>query len=130
MPQRLADVLLPPELARRKIAELSRAARQALDAAVHAHTLRPVGLAGLKQAEVCAGGVALAGPGPQTLQSRHVPGLYMVEVLDVTGLLGGYNLHWAWASGAGGQGGGAAGLIAALCRVRVAQTCSRHTVKK
>ena len=100
MPQRLADVLLPPELARRKIAELSRAARQALDAAVHAHTLRPVGLAGLKQAEVCAGGVALAGLDPQTLQSRHVPGLYMVgEVLDVTGLLGGYNLHWAWASG-------------------------------
>ena len=27
-------------------------------------------------------------------------GLYFIgEVIDVTGLLGGYNLHWAWASG-------------------------------
>jgi len=28
-----------------------------------------------------------------------MPGLYVIgEMLDVTGLLGGYNLHWAWAS--------------------------------
>jgi predicted Rossmann fold flavoprotein len=101
LPQRLADALLPPDAARRKIAELSRAARQALVVAVHAHTVRPTGLAGLKQAEVCIGGVALEGLAPQTLQSRHLPGLFMAgEVLDVTGLLGGYNLHWAWASGA------------------------------
>ena len=33
------------------------------------------------------------------LQSRLVPGLFFCgEVLDVTGLLGGYNLHWAFAS--------------------------------
>ncbi|MEI3451998.1 MAG: NAD(P)/FAD-dependent oxidoreductase [Bilophila wadsworthia] len=37
---------------------------------------------------------------PRTLESRKQPGLYFAgEVLDVTGLLGGYNLHWAWASG-------------------------------
>jgi len=37
---------------------------------------------------------------PKRLESRLVPNLYLAgEVLDVTGLLGGYNLHWAWASG-------------------------------
>ena len=34
------------------------------------------------------------------MQSRLCPGLFITgELLDVTGLLGGYNLHWAWASG-------------------------------
>ena len=33
------------------------------------------------------------------MESRLVPGLFFVgEVLDVCGELGGYNLHWAWAS--------------------------------
>ena len=36
---------------------------------------------------------------------KQAPGLYFIgEVVDVTGELGGYNLHWAWASGfAAGQ---------------------------
>jgi predicted flavoprotein YhiN len=35
------------------------------------------------------------------MESRIVKGLYFTgEALDVTGELGGYNLHWAWASGA------------------------------
>ena len=34
------------------------------------------------------------------MESRLVPGLFITgELLDVTGRLGGYNLHWAWASG-------------------------------
>ena len=37
---------------------------------------------------------------PQTMRSLLRPNLYIIgELLDVTGLLGGYNLHWAWASG-------------------------------
>ena len=37
---------------------------------------------------------------PETLQSRRVPGLYACgEVLDIAARCGGYNLHWAWASG-------------------------------
>ncbi|WP_423971282.1 NAD(P)/FAD-dependent oxidoreductase [Elusimicrobium simillimum] len=35
------------------------------------------------------------------MESRKVPGLYFTgECVDVSGRLGGYNLHWAWASGA------------------------------
>ena len=37
---------------------------------------------------------------PKTMHSRVRENLFVVgELLDVTGLLGGYNLHWAWASG-------------------------------
>ena len=51
-------------------------------------------------AEAAAGGVDTRDVNPRTLESRKRPGLYFAgEVLDVTGLLGGYNLHWAWASG-------------------------------
>ena len=41
----------------------------------------------------------------QTAMTVEKPGLYFIgEVMDVTGQLGGYNLHWAWASGyAAGQ---------------------------
>ena len=37
---------------------------------------------------------------PATMRSKLVPGLFFCgEILDITGRLGGYNLHWAWASG-------------------------------
>ena len=109
MPQRLADALLPPALAQRRVAELSRAAREEICTAIHARRLTPSGRAGYKKAEVCRGGIHTGEVDPRTLQSRLVPGLFLAgEVLDVTGLLGGYNLHWAWASGvAAGRNAGA-----------------------
>jgi predicted Rossmann fold flavoprotein len=59
------------------------------------------GTAGFDAAQVTAGGVSTGGFDPQTLQSRLVPGLFACgEVLDVDGDCGGYNLQWAWASGA------------------------------
>lgn len=100
LPQRLADALLPAALARRKIAELSRSARRGIAAAVQARDLRPSGTAGLKKAEVCAGGVDTCEIDPHSMRSLLLPNLHIIgELLDVTGLLGGYNLHWAWASG-------------------------------
>ena len=50
-------------------------------------------------AQVCAGGVDTAEI-TENFESRLVPGVYIVgELLDVDGKCGGYNLHWAWASG-------------------------------
>ncbi len=47
-----------------------------------------------------AGGVNTYEVNPHTLESNIIPGLYFSgELLDITGLLGGYNLYWAWASG-------------------------------
>lgn len=100
LPRRLVDALLPAALARRKIAELSRNARREIAAAVQARTLTPSGTAGLKKAEACSGGVDTREIDPQTMGSLLRPNLHIMgELLDVTGLLGGYNLHWAWASG-------------------------------
>ena len=59
------------------------------------------GAAGFDAAQVTAGGISTAQFDPETLQSRLVPGLFACgEVLDVDGDCGGYNLQWAWASGA------------------------------
>jgi predicted Rossmann fold flavoprotein len=52
------------------------------------------------QAQVTRGGLALSGFDPVTLQSRACPQLFAAgEGLDVDGPCGGFNLHWAWASG-------------------------------
>jgi predicted flavoprotein YhiN len=60
---------------------------------------------GYRKAEVTLGGVDTDELSSKTMEVKKVSGLYFVgEVLDVTGQLGGYNLHWAWASGyAAGQ---------------------------
>lgn len=52
-------------------------------------------------AQVSAGGVDTAEIDPSTMESRLVPGLYFAgEMVDIDGICGGYNLQWAWASGA------------------------------
>ena len=56
---------------------------------------------GMDAAQVTAGGIVTSEFDPQTMESRLVPGLYACgEVLDVDGDCGGYNLQWAWSSGA------------------------------
>ena len=51
-------------------------------------------------AQVCTGGIPVSEIHPNTLESRIVPNLYFAgEILDVDGICGGYNLHFAWATG-------------------------------
>lgn len=103
LPDRLAERLTPPDspgVAERKVAELSRTARDALHRAVHAHAVVPAGTEGMRKAEAAAGGVRVDRISSRSMESGLRPGLFFTgEVLDVTGQLGGYNLHWAWASG-------------------------------
>lgn len=52
-------------------------------------------------AQVTAGGVDLSEIDPDTMESRRIPGLYITgELLDVDGICGGYNLQWAFTTGA------------------------------
>lgn len=54
-----------------------------------------------EQAQICAGGVRTSEVHAKTLESRLQEGLYITgELLDVDGVCGGYNLQWAWATGA------------------------------
>jgi len=53
------------------------------------------------EAEFTAGGVPAEEVESATLESKFQKGLYFAgEILDVGGMRGGYNLAWAWASGA------------------------------
>ena len=56
---------------------------------------------GMDSAQVTAGGILTSEFDPETMESRLVSGLYACgEVLDIDGDCGGYNLQWAWSSGA------------------------------
>ena len=51
-------------------------------------------------AQVCTGGIPVTDINIQTLESNLVSNIYFAgEILDVDGICGGYNLHFAWATG-------------------------------
>ncbi len=64
------------------------------------------------EAQAMRGGVAADSLNPGTLEARDHPGLHVCgEAVDVDGPCGGFNLHWAWASGAvAGAGAALSGL--------------------
>ena len=108
MPRRLVEArlaALPKEFAARalgdrRIAELSRAEMDALASIVREWRITPRTTAGMAQAEAASGGLDTDAFSAKTMQCKTIPGLFALgEALDVAGDLGGYNLHWAWASG-------------------------------
>jgi len=63
-----------------------------------AYEFAPAGTFGFERAEVTKGGVKTEFL-DENLQCKSTKGLYFIgEVLDITGMLGGYNLHLAFAS--------------------------------
>ncbi len=57
------------------------------------------GVRGFDDAQVTAGGADTGFFNQKTMESKKVRGLYCIgELMDVDGLCGGYNLHWAWSS--------------------------------
>ncbi|MDE7337181.1 MAG: NAD(P)/FAD-dependent oxidoreductase, partial [Clostridia bacterium] len=57
------------------------------------------GVGGKNSAQVACGGIELDGIDDATMQSRLCKGIYAIgEAINVDGLCGGFNLHWAWAS--------------------------------
>ena len=58
------------------------------------------GLTGYDKAQVTAGGIDLANVDPQTMELTDHRGIYATgELLDITGICGGYNLTFAFLSG-------------------------------
>ncbi len=98
LPKKLACILM-----RDMTHLLANATREEVRTAaerVSALSFVPEKTEGYSKAEVTAGGVSTAELNSSTMESKKVKGLYFAgEVIDVTGELGGYNLHWAWASG-------------------------------
>lgn len=100
LPKRLAASLCQAFGLTGPVAGLSPKGLRGLADRLGAYPFKPSGTAGYAKAEVTLGGVDTAGISSKTLEATAVPGLYVIgELLDVTGRLGGFNLHWAWASG-------------------------------
>lgn len=74
------------------------------------------GIGDERQCQVHRGGVAVEALDAATGQVRAVPGLFVAgEAADVDAPCGGFNLHWAWASGLlAGRGAAAAAIGAHL----------------
>lgn len=82
-----------------KIENLSNKNKQLLNERLTKFAFTPQKTMGFDRAEVTAGGVDVSQISSQTMESKLCPHLFFIgEVLDVTGELGGFNLHWAWAS--------------------------------
>lgn len=102
LPGRFADALCrhvdcnPQEA----IAQMCRADRDRLVAALTKFAFPIVRNRGWNYAEVTAGGVPLEEINYRTMESKLMPGLYLVgEILDCDGRIGGFNFQWAWATG-------------------------------
>jgi predicted Rossmann fold flavoprotein len=100
LPERLVRALIPEQLMERKVAEVGKKDRQTLAECVHSYMVLPFDVEGFSKAEATLGGVCTDEIYPQSMESRLVKGLFFSgEVIDITGKLGGYNIHWAFASG-------------------------------
>ena len=102
VPRRLAEcVVLAAGIPRDRMGpDLSRDERHRLVSALKGLSLPIRGTLGFEKAEVTSGGVGLEQVDPRTLESRIVPGLHFAgEILDLDGLIGGYNFQAAWSTG-------------------------------
>ncbi len=96
MPKRLAAFFAPPTM--QPLSNITKKDLETLIKSVKKAQYKIANLEGYKRAEVMRGGVDTKDISSKTMEST-VPGLYFIgETLDVTGRLGGYNLHWCWAS--------------------------------
>jgi predicted Rossmann fold flavoprotein len=102
LPERMAEALCQAVSCdpQKAIAQLPRADRQRLADALTRFRFPVEGDRGWNYAEVTAGGVPLEQVDFRTMESKLVPGLYLIgEMLDCDGRIGGFNFQWAWATG-------------------------------
>jgi predicted Rossmann fold flavoprotein len=89
-----------PRILNKKGSEISNKEITELREILHEYEFIPSGTEGYRKAEVTRGGVSTDHVSSKTMESKLSPGLFFIgEVLDITGLLGGYNFQWAWSSG-------------------------------
>lgn len=66
-----------------------------------AYKLQIIGFNSFSEAQVCQGGAATDEIDSATMECKRIPGLYLAgEVVDIDGTCGGYNLQFAWSTGA------------------------------
>ena len=81
--------------------QVTAAQRESIRMALKGLPLRVAGTRPISEAVVTRGGVSVKEVNPATMESKLIPGLYLVgELLDVDAHTGGYNLQIAFSTGA------------------------------
>jgi len=102
VPRALAGLLiekagLPADLS---LSQMSGMARRALVGLLKRFDMNVVGKRPMREAMITVGGLNVGEIDPRMMGSRLIRGLYIVgELVDIAGDTGGYNLHFAFASG-------------------------------
>jgi len=98
---------MPARLAKEKsfidgsICEISNKNIHKIAKDINEWTLIPSRTDNYEKSEVTLGGISTHALSSKTMETKNINGLYFIgESIDVTGWLGGYNLQWAWSSGA------------------------------
>ncbi len=103
--QHIADFPIEGLLRREIAANVLRQAKdsgRSKESTIKDFRVKVLSLGDIKHAQVCTGGLLTEDFNKVTLESKLVKGLYAAgEALNVDGECGGYNLHWAFASGSG-----------------------------
>ncbi len=101
LPRRLGATLVQQyDWSEKTISQLKKEEMQTLIATLKHFKFTPMGIGDFSEAEVMMGGVDTDELSSKTFMSKNIPNLYIAgEMMDVTGQLGGYNLHWAFATG-------------------------------
>jgi predicted Rossmann fold flavoprotein len=103
LPPKIAPVLLPMAglSAMTRLNEAGDAALEKLLRLLTSIPFKVSGVRGFEYCQVSSGGVPVSEVDPLNMRSRLVPGLQLAgETLDVVGPCGGYNLQFAFSSGA------------------------------
>jgi predicted Rossmann fold flavoprotein len=100
LPERFARIWCNLNIQPKPINQYNEKELRNISNLVHNWKIIPETTEDFRTAEVTLGGIDTSELSSKTMESKKVRGLYFIgEVIDVTGQLGGYNLHWAWASG-------------------------------
>jgi hypothetical protein len=95
----------------RILTDLSRTEQESIISQLRSTEFAVTGTEPIERATVTGGGISLDEVDLKTMEARRFPGLYFAgEVLDVWAETGGYNLHFAWATGIRAAESVAAGL--------------------
>ena len=97
-PAILKENYIDPEI---KCSEISKKMRLTIIELLSNYKLKVQSVRDINEAHFTAGGVSTKEIDPKTLESKILDNLYFCgEVIDIDGDCGGYNLQWAWSSGA------------------------------
>ena len=84
----------------RKVATLNKKEISSLATTLKHWVFTPSKISSFENAQVTAGGVLANEINLKSMESKKHSNLYIIgELLDIDGICGGYNLHWAWVSG-------------------------------